>query len=215
MVKMLGVLTPVVPALLDCSARAVYAPSANGLVGVTAQLPPDAAAVRVCTGKPEMPDPAKTSTVIFDESPGALPAAPENAGLLWSVVLPLTGLLTVTAGATRRTVHDMWAGVRSAAPEALIARTSNACGPSIRAGYRCGLSQGSHGAPSRLHSNVLAPIVEANRITAVERLRRLATPVLMIVFGTGPDPTEGLLVAIVSLAPEEQFPCGVNRRIWL
>ena len=206
-------LMPVVPALFDCSARTVYVPFANGLIGATAQLPPEAVVASVCTGEPETPDPEKTLTVIFDESPGAVPAAPENAGLLSCVVLPLTGFLTVTAGATRRTVHDMWAGVRSAAPEALIARTSKACGPSTSATYRCGLLQGSHGASSRLHSNVLAAIVETKRITAVDRLLRLATPVLMIVFGTGPDAVEGLLVAIVSLAPDQQFPCGVNRRI--
>ena len=93
-------LTPVVPALLDCSARAVYVPFANGLVGATAQLPPEAVVASVCTGEPETPDPEKTLTVIFDESPGAVPAAPENAGLFSCVVLPLTGLLTVTAGGT-------------------------------------------------------------------------------------------------------------------
>ena len=49
--------------------------------------------------------------MIFDESPGAVPAAPENAGLFSCVVLPLIGFLTVTAGVTRGTVHDIRAGV--------------------------------------------------------------------------------------------------------
>ena len=208
-------LTPVVPALVDCSARAVYVPSAGGLIGATAQLPPEMVVASVCTGEPETPDPEKTITTTFGESLGAVPAVPENDGLLSCVVLPLTGLLTVTAGATRRMVHDMWAGVRSAAPEALIARTSNACGPSTSATERCGLLHGSHGAPSRLHSNALAPIVETKLMTAVGRLPRLAAPVLIIVSGTGPDAAEGLLVTTVSLAPGEQFLCDLNRLIWL
>ena len=52
-------------------------------------------------------------------------------------------------------------------------------------------------------------------MTAVGRLPRLAAPVLIIVFGTGPDAAEGLLVTTVSLAPGEQFLCGLNRLIWL
>jgi hypothetical protein len=36
--------------------------------------------VRVCTGKSEMADPENTLTVIVDESPGAVPARPDNAG---------------------------------------------------------------------------------------------------------------------------------------
>jgi hypothetical protein len=211
--KVLGVLMPVVPALFDCSARTVYVPYANSLIGATAQLPPEAVVASVCTGEPETPDPEKTSSVIFDESPGAVPAVPENPGLRSCVVLPLIGFFTVTAGATGGTVHDMRAGVRSAAPDALIARTAKACGPPTRAAYRFGLLQGSHGAASRLHSNVPAPIVEPNRITAVDRLLRLATPVRMIVFGAGPDAGRDLLVATVSLAPDQQFPCGVNRLI--
>jgi hypothetical protein len=121
---------PVVPELFACSARTLYVPSANGLIGATTHLPPDAVVASVCAGEPETPDPEKTSTVIFDESPGAAPAAPEKAGLRSCVVLPLIGLLTVTAGPTRRTVHDIWAGVRSAAPEPLIARTAKVWGPS-------------------------------------------------------------------------------------
>ena len=108
---------PMMPALFDCSARTVYVPSANGFLDATAQLPPEAVVARVCTGEPETPNPEKTSTVIFDESRGAVPAAPEKAGLRSCVVLPLIGFLTVTAGATRGTVHDMCAGVRSAAPD--------------------------------------------------------------------------------------------------
>jgi hypothetical protein len=66
-------------------------------------------------------------------APGAVPAALENAGLLFFVVLPLTGLLNVTAGGTASTVQNAWAGVGSCLPEGLIARTSKACGPSTSA----------------------------------------------------------------------------------
>lgn len=108
-------------------------PSANGWVGATDQLPPETVAVSVCTGKPEVLEPDNTLTVIVAESPGAVPAAPENAGLWLFVVLPLTGLLNVIAGATVATVHDASAGVGSSLPEGLIARTSKACGPSTSA----------------------------------------------------------------------------------
>ena len=132
-VKVLGVLMPVLPALSDCSACAVYVPSASGWFGATDQRPPETVAVSVCTGEPEVLVPANTLTVIIDESPGAVPAAPENAGLLLFVVLPLTGLVNVTAGATVSTVHDAWAGVGSSLPDGLTARTSKACGPSTSA----------------------------------------------------------------------------------
>ena len=108
-------------------------PSANGRVGATDQLPPETVAVSVRTGEPEVLEPENTLTVILDESPGAVPAAPENAGLWLFVVLPLTGRLNVTAGGTVSTVHDLWAGVGSSLPEGLIARTSKACAPSTSA----------------------------------------------------------------------------------
>ena len=53
----------------------------------------------VCTGEPEVLDPEKILTMIVEESPAAVPAAPENAGLLLLSVLPFAGLVNVTAGA--------------------------------------------------------------------------------------------------------------------
>jgi hypothetical protein len=62
---------------------------------------------------------------------------------------------------------------------------------------------------------VPAGIVDPKRVTAVDCLLKLATPVLIIVFGTGPDAVERLGVEIVSLVPDEQFDVDLNRRIWL
>ena len=52
----------------------------------------------VCTGEPEVLDPEKILTMIVEESPAAVPAAPENAGLLLLSVLPFAGLVNVTLG---------------------------------------------------------------------------------------------------------------------
>ena len=103
------------------------------MVGATDQAPPDTLAVSDCTGKPEVLEPKNTVTVIVGESPCAVPADPENAGLSSCVVLPLLGVFNVTTGGAVSTLHDACAGVRSLLPDRLIARTSTACGRSTSA----------------------------------------------------------------------------------
>src|SRR5437763_645606 len=98
-----------------------------------AQRLPEAFAVSACFGEPKVPEPEKSLMVIVDESPGAVPATPENAGLLVFSLLPLAGVLSVTAGGAESTIHDACAGVGSVRPDGLIARTSNACRPSTSA----------------------------------------------------------------------------------
>jgi hypothetical protein len=129
-VKVLGMLRAALPALSAWRACAVYVPSPNGRVGATDQLPPEAVVVSSCIGKPEVLEPKNTSTVIADESRGAVLAVPENVGLLSFVVLPFSGLPNVTAGETVFTVHDARAGLGSSLPEGLIARTAKVCAPS-------------------------------------------------------------------------------------
>jgi hypothetical protein len=77
-----------------------------------------------------MLEPEYTLTVTVDESPGSPLAVTENGGLSLGVVVPLTGVSSVTVGEIAPTVQDARAGVRSGAPDRLIARTSNTCGPS-------------------------------------------------------------------------------------
>lgn len=86
--------------------------------------------MRVRTGSPEALVPENTVTMMVDESPGAVPAAPKNAGLLSFVVLPLSGLLNVTVGAAVSTDQDARAGDGSSLPEGPMARTSKTCRPS-------------------------------------------------------------------------------------
>ena len=80
-------------------------PSASDCEGATDQLAPDAVVVSVCAGDPEVDEPWNTLTVIVDESPCAVPAAPENGGLLLLVVLLFAGLVSVTAGAFALTAN--------------------------------------------------------------------------------------------------------------
>jgi hypothetical protein len=61
---------------------------------------------------------------MVDESPGAVLAAPENGGWLLVVVLPLAGLRNVTAGPNWSIDQATRAGVASALPEELMARTA-------------------------------------------------------------------------------------------
>src|SRR5215471_4965158 len=96
------------PALSACSARAVYMPYANGWLGVTDHLPREAVAVKVRTAEPEALLPENSLSLILDESPGAVPADPENDGLLLFVLLPVTGSVNDTAGVSMSTVHDEW-----------------------------------------------------------------------------------------------------------
>jgi hypothetical protein len=99
------------------------------LVGATDQLPPETRATSVRRGDPEAREPGNSLTLIVEESPGVVPAVPENAGFVLCVVLPLTGRLNVTAGRTVPTVQDLWAWARSSVPETLVARTSKPCAP--------------------------------------------------------------------------------------
>ena len=51
-VNVCGADTPVLPALSDCSACAVYVPAASAVVPLTVQAPDTASTVSVCTGVP-------------------------------------------------------------------------------------------------------------------------------------------------------------------
>ena len=130
-------------------------------------------AVSVCTGKPDVREPANTLTVTADEPLGVLPTAPEKPGVRLFVVLPFIGLVNVSAGATVSMLHDLRAGIGSTSPKGLIERTSKACSPSTSAVYLLGLLHTSHGPPSRLHSKLPRPTVDANRKTVVELLLNL------------------------------------------
>jgi hypothetical protein len=131
--KVLGLLTAVFPALSDCCAWAVYVPSANGWDGATDQPAPDAVVVSVSTGTPERLEPRNRLIVIVGKSPLAVPAVPENVGLLLFVAVPVAGLVNPTAGGTVSTVQDASAGVGSTLPDRLIVRTEKVCGPSTSA----------------------------------------------------------------------------------
>jgi hypothetical protein len=114
-------------------------------------------------------------TVIVVESPDAVPAAPENVGLLLFVELPAAGEVRVTAGgvvaesasrwpsllvappsdsdglAVLAVVQEAVAGVGSMAPARVIARTAKLWLPADRKSYCFGLRHESQGPPSSLH----------------------------------------------------------------
>jgi hypothetical protein len=71
---------------------------------VADQAPAEAVAVRVCTGVPDADAPGYTLIVTGVESPDAVPAEPENVGVLLLTVDPLAGLVKVTIGAVVSTV---------------------------------------------------------------------------------------------------------------
>ena len=108
-------------------------PFGKAWVGAADQLPPETIAVRASTGEPAVPRPEKILTMTAEESPGAVPASPENGGFVSLVVLPLPGLVSVTAGGSVLMVYVAWAGVGSTLPAGLTARTSKRCRPSLSA----------------------------------------------------------------------------------
>jgi hypothetical protein len=108
-------------------------PFANRWAGTADQLPRETTVLRVWTDEPDVIKPEKTLTLTAGESQEAVPAVPENLGLLSRVVLPLTGCLNDTAGGTVSTIHDARAGVGSTWPAALVARTSKPWRPSTSA----------------------------------------------------------------------------------
>jgi hypothetical protein len=71
----------------------------SGPDAATDQLPPLAVAINVCAGIPVALEPEYSLTVTVLESPLAVPAEPENVGVALFIVLPLAGLVNVTAGA--------------------------------------------------------------------------------------------------------------------
>jgi len=105
------------------------------VIGATDQRPPETRATSVRRGDPEAREPRYSLTRILEESPGLVPAVPENAGFVLCVVLPLTGRLNITAGRTVSTVQDLWAWARTSVPETLVARTSKPCTPPTSARY--------------------------------------------------------------------------------
>src|SRR5215203_4924551 len=92
-------LVPVLPAASCCSATAVYWPSGSAAPACTDQLAPLRDAVSVCSGDPDADGPAYTRTATTAPSPGAAPAAPENAGRESFVAVPAAGCDRVTPGA--------------------------------------------------------------------------------------------------------------------
>jgi hypothetical protein len=61
-------------------------------------LPPLRVAINVCASVPLVPEPEYTFTVTVLESPLAVPAVPENVGVLLLVLVPFAGLDNVTTG---------------------------------------------------------------------------------------------------------------------
>src|SRR5215218_4920958 len=78
--KVTSVLLPTLPASLDCSARAVYVPSASGVAGWTDQPAPERVVSSTRTGSPVGDAPAHSLTWIVSESPLTVPPAPEKTG---------------------------------------------------------------------------------------------------------------------------------------
>jgi hypothetical protein len=119
--------------------------------------PVDCVVVSVRTGEPEIPAPLQTFTVTVLESPTAVLAAPDNAGVVSFVNEPLAGETSVTAGAAVSTVHDPCAGVGSTLPAGSTARTSKPCAPSDRPLYDLGDEQAAKPAPSSRHWKLALP----------------------------------------------------------
>ncbi len=85
-------------------ACAVQVPPGSGVVGATDQCPATAVAVSVRDGVPVAPIPRYSLTVIAGWSPAAVPARPENTGLVWSIDEQAAGAVSVTFGDVAITV---------------------------------------------------------------------------------------------------------------
>ena len=121
-VNVTAALTPVLPAVSPCAARAAYVPTANGaVVALNAAEASSRVAVSVVTGVPVAAPPVYTETVTVVLSPAPVPATPVNtAGAVVVVVAP-AGPLNVMTGAVESSRYVAAAEHADTLPAASVA----------------------------------------------------------------------------------------------
>jgi len=105
-VNVRGALSSLFPAASDCSALAVYVPSASA-AGWPAHTPVAGftGAENAECGLPDASVPTLITTVTAPASPVAVPAVPEKVGVESLVTLPAAGELSTTTGGVMSMVH--------------------------------------------------------------------------------------------------------------